>query len=177
MLHRAVVYSGGMESVRSMFLLIAGTLVVLSGCVQESPRSAPEPAGSNAEICKNVTTARLSPKAQRALDTTISKGLHTDEDAEEDIGGYLRNYSPETQYVMRKLTNNKCSYLGDGHSILRTGILPSLCEDLDALLQQEEPSAATLEHAVWMASKLEVRDVITFLVLMGAPADKYELGM
>ncbi len=165
-----------MDSVSSKFFLIAGMFVVQCGCVQEPSRRVPEADGSEAEICKNVTTVRLSPKAQRALDATISKGLLEDEDAEEDIGGYLRNYSPETQYVMRKLTNNKC-YLGDGHNILRTGILPDLCGDLDALLQQDEPSAATLEHAVWMATKLELRNVITFLVLMGAPADKYELGM
>jgi uncharacterized protein (UPF0216 family) len=76
---------------------------------------------------------------------------------------------------MRVLANNKCD-LGDGHSILRIAILPNLCRDLDELLKQETPSAEILDHAVWMASKLELHNLITFLVNLGAPANKYKLG-
>lgn len=89
---------------------------------------------------------------------------------------YLQRFSAETRYILSFLSNNKCDYLGDGHSILRIGILPDLCEDLDVLLKQEPPAAETLDHAVWMASKLKLHNLISFLVHLGAPANKYEIG-
>jgi hypothetical protein len=122
-----------------------------------------------------LSAVKLLPLAQKALEKTLSGELVPNESYEEDISGYLQNSSAETRYIMRVLTNNKCD-LGDGHSILRTGILPGLCRDLNALLKQETPSSELLDHAVWMASKLELHNLITFLVNLGAPSNKYKLG-
>lgn len=146
-------------------LMISGTLTVESGCTHNTPEPTPE-----------TITVRLKPTAQQALHKVLSEGLQANEEANEYISWFLQNTSDETRYIMRTLTNNEC-YLGDGHSILRLNILPSLCRDLDELLQQEPPSPQTLDHAVWMATKLELKNLISFLVHMGAPADKYKFGM
>lgn len=118
-----------------------------------------------------TTAVKLKPDVQKALDMVLSKGLLIDEYATEDIEDYLQKYSLETRYVIYRLTGNMC-YLGDGNSILRRNVMPNLCQDLDKLLQQDSPSEDTLEHAIWMASKLGLKNVISFLVYMGAPADK-----
>lgn len=146
-------------------LMISGSLTIESGCTHNTPATTPE-----------TLTAGLTPTAQQALDKVLSEGLQANEEADEDISPFLLQCSDETKYIMRVLTNNEC-YLGDGHSILRLGILPSLCQDLDELLRQEPPSPQTLDHAVRMATKLELTNLISFLVHMGAPADKYQLGM
>lgn len=143
----------------------------VSSCIQTSDLDA---ADSEPPL-PAVSAVKLPPLAQKALDKTLSGGLVPNESYEEDISRYLQNSSAETRYIMRVLANNKCD-LGDGHSILRTGILPNLCRDLDELLKQETPSAEILGHAVWMASKLELHNLITFLVNLGAPANKYKLG-
>lgn len=143
----------------------------LSSCIQTSDLDA---ADSEPPL-PAVSAVKLPPLAQKALDKTLSGGLVPNESYEEDISRYLQNSSAETRYIMRVLANNKCD-LGDGHSILRTGILPNLCRDLDELLKQETPSAEILDHAVWMASKLELHNLITFLVNLGAPDNKYKLG-
>lgn len=148
-----------------MCLILSGTLTVESGCTHNTPAPMPE-----------TSTVKLKPTAQQALHKVLSEGLQANEEANEDISWFLQNSSDETRYIMRTLTNNEC-YLGDGHSILRRNILPSLCQDLDELLQQEPPSPQTLDRAVWMATKLELTNLISFLVHMGAPADKYQLGM
>lgn len=140
----------------------------LSCCFQPSCLEAESPGSA-------LSAVKLLPLAQKALEKTLSGELVPNESYEEDISGYLQNSSAETRYIMRVLTNNKCD-LGDGHSILRTGILPSLCRDLNALLKQETPSSEILDHAVWMASKLELHNLITFLVNLGAPSNKYKLG-
>ena len=126
----------------------------LSCCFQPSCLDAESPGCA-------LSAVKLLPLAQKALEKTLSGELVPNESYEEDISGYLQNSSAETRYIMRVLTNNKCD-LGDGHSILRTGILPGLCRDLNALLKQETPSSEILDHAVWMASKLELHNLITF---------------
>ena len=159
------------------FLRIASTTALclaavgLNSCIQTSDLDA---ADSEPPL-PSVSAVKLPPLAQKALAKTLSGELVPNESYEEDISGYLQNSSEETRYIMKVLANNKCD-LGDGHSILRTGILPNLCRDLDELLKQENPSANTLDHAVWMASKLKLKNLISFLVNMGAPANKYKLG-
>ena len=143
----------------------------LSSCIQTSGLDAAD----TAPPLPAVSAVKLPPPAQKALDKTLSGGLIPNEPYEEDISRYLQNSSAETRYVMRVLTNNKCD-LGDCHSILGIIILPNLCDDLDQIFKQDTPSAQTLEHAVWMASKLELHNLITFLVNMGAPAGKYKPG-
>ena len=145
--------------------------VGLSSCIQTSDLDA---ADSEPPL-PAVFAVKLPPPAQKALAKTLSGELVPNGAYEEDISGYLQNSSEETRYIMRVLANNKCD-LGDGHSILRTGILPNLCRDLDELLKLETPSAEILDHAVWMASKLELHNLITFLVNLGAPSNKYKLG-
>ena len=145
--------------------------VGVNSCIQTSD---PDAADSEPPL-PAIFAVNLPPLAQKALAKTLSGELVPNESYEEDISGYLQNSSEETRYIMRVLANNKCN-LGDGHSILRTGILPNLCRDLDELLKQENPSAKTLDHAVWMASKLKLKNLISFLVNMGAPANKYKLG-
>lgn len=157
------------QHIALLSLMIAVILTVVSGCTHEEQPSEPVTPHSNISI-------KLTPTAQQALDKVLAEGLQANEEANEDISWFLQNSSDETRYIMRTLTNNEC-YLGDGHSILRLGILPSLCQDLDELLQQEPPSPQTLDHAVWMATKLELKNMISFLVHMGAPADKYKFGM
>ena len=145
--------------------------VGLSSCIQASGLDAAD----TEPPLPSVSAVKLPPPAQKALAKTLSGELVPNGSYEEDISGDLQNSSEETRYIMRVLANNKCD-LGDGHSILRTGILPNLCRDLDELLKQETPSAEILDHAVWMASKLELHNLITFLVNLGAPANKYKLG-
>ena len=145
--------------------------VGLSSCIQTSDLDAAD----TAPPISAVSAVKLPPPAQKALAKTLSGELVTNGAYEEDVSGYLQNSSEETRYIMRVLANNKCD-LGDGHSILRIAILPNLCRDLDELLKQETPSAEILDHAVWMASKLELHNLITFLVNLGAPANKYKLG-
>ena len=123
-----------------------------------------------------IAGVKLPLATQKALDKTLSGGLLPSGDADEDISAYLQRSSAETRYIMSILTDNKCNALGDGHCVLRLYILPDLCRDLDALLKQEIPSAETLDHAVWMASKLELHNLISFLVNLGAPSNKYKLG-
>lgn len=155
--------------ITQLSLMIAGMLTVVSGCTHEAQPAVPVAPRSN-------TSIKLTPTAQQALDKVLSEGMQTNEEDLEDISPFLQSASDETKYIMCILTNNRC-YLGDRHSILRRNILPSLCRDLDELLQQEPPSPQTLDHAVWMATKLELTNLISFLVHMGAPADKYQLGM
>ena len=143
----------------------------VNSCIQTSDLVAAD----TAPPLSAVSAVKLPPLAQKALAKTLSGELVLNESYEEDISGYLQNSSEETRYIMRVLANNKCD-LGDGHSILRLYILPDLCRDLDELLKQENPSAKTLDHAVWMASKLKLKNLISFLVNMGAPANKYKLG-
>lgn len=121
--------------------------------------------------------AKLKPKAQEALNKVLAKGLVNKYPyyPPEDISVYVEEYSMETKYVIYVLTGNKCC-IGDYNNILRLYIVPNLCRDLDELFQQDTPSAETLDHAVWMASKLELHNVISFLVNMGAPANKYIVG-
>ena len=145
--------------------------VGVSSCIQTSDLDAAD----TAPPLSAVSAVKLPPLAQKALDKTLSGELVPNGAYAEDISGYLQNSSEETRYIMRVLANNKCD-LGDGHSILRIAILPNLCRDLDELLKQETPSAEILDHAVWMASKLELHNLITFLVNLGAPANKYKLG-
>jgi hypothetical protein len=146
--------------------------VGLSSCVQTSCL---EPDDSEKPL-PVIAGVKLPLAAQKALDKTLSGGLLPSGDADEDISAYLQRSSAETRYIMSILTDNKCNALGDGHCVLRLYILPNLCRDLDALLKQEIPSAETLDHAVWMASKLELHNLISFLVDLGAPANKYKLG-
>ena len=166
-----------LKAMNKPFSRIASTTVLclaavgLSSCIQTSDLDA---ADSEPPL-PAVFAVKLPPLAQKALAKTLSGELVPNESYEEDISGYLQNSSEETRYIMRVLANNKCD-LGDGHSILRTGILPNLCRDLDELLKQETPSAEILDHAVWMASKLELHNLITFLVNLGAPSNKYKLG-
>lgn len=162
-----------MKYSRKKFIIL-GALIALSVGIQ-SCHSRTDEMGREKESSRHATAVKLKPKAQKALDMVLSKGLFIDEDAHEDIEEFLQNSSMETRYVMRTLTGNRCK-LGDGISILRLVILPNLCQDLDVLLRQDSPSEETLDHAVWMASKLELRNLISFLVYMGAPANKYKLG-
>ena len=157
-----------------MNFIILSVLIVLSGYTQPS-YSLTDEMGTKKELRTCATAVKLKPRAQKSLDIVLSKGLLPNEQPNEDIEEFLQNSSVETKYVMRTLTGNRC-YLGDGHSILRLGILPNLCQDLDALLQQDLPSKDTLDHAVWMASKLKLKNMISFLVHMGATADKYKIG-
>lgn len=151
-------------------------IALLNACVQCPSTPSDDSDRTNASG-ENTLPTTLYPKAQQALDKVLAEGL-----AEHEVYGYRENIEPylksatnETRYIMRILTNNQCD-LGDGHSILRIAILPNLCSDLDGLLKQETPSAQTLDHAVWMASKLELKNIISFLIHMGAPANKYKLG-
>lgn len=144
----------------------------LSSCIQTSGLSTDD----TEPPVLTVPAVKLQPSAQQALDKTLSGGLVPNGEYDEDISAYLQRFSAETRYILSILSNNKCDYLGDGHSILRIGILPDLCEDLDVLLKQEPPAAETLDHAVWMASKLKLHNLISFLVHLGAPANKYEIG-
>lgn len=157
-----------------MIFIILGVLIVLSGYAQPSYSRTAE-MGTKKVPGTCATAVKLKPKAQKSLDIVLSKGLLPNEQPNEDIEEFLQNSSMETRYVMRTLTGNRC-YLGDEHSILRLGILPNLCQDLDVLLQQDLPSKDTLDHAVWMASKLKLKNMISFLVYMGATADKYKIG-
>lgn len=136
-------------------------------CLETDDSETPAPA---------VAGVKLPLSAQKALDKTLSGGLLPSGEYDEDISAYLQHSSAETRYIMSILTDNTCNALGDGHCVLRLYILPDLCRDLDALLKQETPSAETLDHAVWMASKLELQNLISFLVNLGAPANKYKLG-
>lgn len=154
--------------------IILGAIIALSIGIQ-SCHSCMDETEIKKESSQYAAAIKLKPKAREALGMVLSKGLLTDEYANEDIKAFLQNSSMETRYVMRTLTGNRC-YLGDGHSILRLIILPNLCQDLDVILRQDSPSEETLDHAVWMASKLELRNLISFLVYMGAPANKYKLG-
>lgn len=157
-----------------MKFIILSALIVLSGYAQPS-YSRTDEIGTKKVPRKCATAVKLKPKAQKSLDIVLSNGLIPNEQPNEDIEEFLQNFSMETRYVMRTLTGNRC-YLGDGHSILRLGILPNLCQDLDVLLQQDVPSKDTLDHAVWMASKLKLKNMISFLIYMGAAADKYKIG-
>ena len=138
--------------------MIAGMLTVVSGCTHEAQPAVPVAQHSNATI-------KLPPTAQQALDKVLSEGLQTTEEDLEDISPFLQSTSDETQYIMSILTNNRC-YLGDRHSILRLGILPSLCIGLEKLLQQDPPLQHTLDHAIWMATELELNNLISFLTEM-----------
>ena len=146
------------QHIALLSLMIAVILTVVSGCTHEEQPSEPVTPHSNISI-------KLTPTAQQALDKVLSEGLQTTEEDIEDISPFLQNTSDETQYIMSTLTNNKC-YLGDRHSILRLGILPSLCKDLDKLLQQEPPLQHTLNHALRMATELELNNLISFLTEM-----------
>ena len=139
-------------------LMIAGILTAVSGCTHEAQASAPVAQHSN-------TAIKLPPTAQQALHKVLSEGLQATEEDLEDISPFLQSTSDETQYIMSILTNNRC-YLGDRHSILRLGILPSLCKYLDKLLQQEPPLQHTLDHSIWMATELELNNLISFLTEM-----------
>lgn len=77
----------------------------------------------------------------------LTKGLvkKRNTESEEDISVFLVKSSMETKYAMYVLTGNLC-VLGDYLSILRRNILPALCRDLDALMQQETPSK---KYASW----------------------------
>lgn len=154
-------------------------IALLNACVQcpSTPSDDSDRINASGE---NTLPPMLYPKAQQALDKVLAEGLaeydvYGDRGPFENIEPFLKNATNETRYIMRILTNNQCD-LGDGHNILRIIILPNLCSDLDELLKQETPSAQTLNHAVWMASKLELKNVISFLIHMGAPANKYKLG-
>ena len=151
-------------------------IALLNACVQCPSAPSDDSDRTNASG-ENILPPTLHPRAQRALDKVLAEGLVEYEEYRyrENIEPYLKSATNETRYIMRILTNNQCE-LGDGHDILRIIILPNLCSDLDELLKQETPSAQTLDHAVWMASKLELKNVISFLVHMGAPANKYKLG-
>lgn len=138
--------------------MIAAILTAVSGCTHDAQPTEPVAPHSNISI-------KLPPTAEQALHKVLSEGLQTTEEDLEDISPFLQNSSDETQYIMSILTNNRC-YLGDRHSILRLGILPSLCKDLDKLLQQEPPSPQTLDHAIWMATELELNNLISFLTEM-----------
>ena len=159
------------------FLVFGGALMVLSGCTQTSPPlvEAEEP---QMDLSQYAAQAKLKPKAQEALDKVLAKGLVEDRFAfcAEDISPFLEDASMETKYVLYALTENKVN-LDDCVSILRLYVMPGLCYDLDELLHQDPPREETLDHAVWMATKLELLNLMTFLVYMGAPADKYELYM
>lgn len=146
------------QHIALLSLMIAGMLTVVSGCTHEAQPSESVAPHSNISI-------KLPPTAQQALDKVLSEGLQTNEEDLEDISPFLQNSSDVTQYIMSTLTNNKC-YLGDRHSILRLGILPSLCIGLDKLLQQEPPLQHTLNHAIWMATELELNNLISFLTEM-----------
>ncbi len=157
--------------------ILATTALCLAALGVNSCQQMPDLDAADTELpVPPVSAVKLHPSAQKALDKTLSEGLVRDWEFEEDISGYLQHSSTETRYIISVLLNNKCEYLGDGHSILRLYILPDLCRDLDELLNQENPSAKTLDHAVWMASKLKLKNLISFLVNMGAPANKYKLG-
>ena len=154
-------------------------ITLLNACVQcpSAPSDDSDRIHSSGE---NTLPPTLHPKAQRALDKVLAEGLaeyevYGDRGHFENIEPFLKGATNETRYIMRILTNNQCD-LGDGHSILRIIILPNLCSDLDELLKQETPSAQALDHAVWMASKLHLKNVISFLIHMGAPPNKYKLG-
>jgi hypothetical protein len=146
------------QHIALLSLMIAGILTVVSGCTHEAQPSDPVAQHSNAAI-------KIPPTAQQALHKVLSEGLQANEEDNEDISPFLQNSSDETQYIMSILTNNRC-YLGDRHSALRLGILPSLCKDLDKLLQQEPPLQHTLDHAIWMATELELNNLISFLTEM-----------
>ncbi len=145
--------------------MIAGILTVVSGCTHEAQASAPVAQHSNAAI-------KLPPTAQQALDKVLAGGLQANEEDVEDISPFLQSTSDKTQYIMSILTNNRC-YLGDRHSILRLGILPSLCIALDKLLQQEPPLQHTLDHAIWMATELELNNLISFLTEMRGSGEEF----
>ena len=154
-------------------------IALLNACVQYPSAPSDDSDRTNASG-ENTLPPTLHPKAQRALDKVLAEGLaeydvYGDRGPFENIEPFLKSATNETQYIMRILTNNQCD-LGDGHSILRIIILPTLCSDLDELLKQETPSAQTLDHAVWMASKLHLKNVISFLIHMGAPPNKYKVG-
>ena len=156
-------------------LLMLNIIVLLSSCSVWSLDNADNHKKSRVAR-ESISVPMLQPKAQVALDKVLSEGLVQEEFADEDISPYLQDATCETKYVLRILTNNKC-YLGDSNSILRTAILPSLCKDLDEILKQQSPTDSTLDHAIWMASKLELNNLISFLIQMGAPANKYTLGL
>lgn len=151
-------------------------IALLNACVQCPSAPSDDSDRTNASG-ENILPPTLHPRAQRALDKVLAEGLVEYEEYRyrENIEPYLKSATNETRYIMRILTNNQCE-LGDGHDILRIIILPNLCSDLDELLKQETPSAQTLDHAVWMASKLKLKNIISFLIHMGAPANKYKLG-
>ena len=149
--------------------MLIGILVTLSGCMQSSCPCVP-----SMDPSLYASHAKLKPKAQEALNKVLAKGLVNKYSyPPDDISVYVEEYSMETKYVIYVLTGNKCC-VGDSNNILGLYIVPNLCRDLDDLFQQDTPSAETLDHAVWMASMLKLHNVISFLVNMGAPANKYK---
>ena len=163
------------KTIAGMVFLIAGVLTALSGCAQTSCPCCVEAPSIDPKLYASL--AKLKPKAQEALNKVLAKGLVHEYDYEpDDVSPYVEKSSMETKYIMYVLTDNKCC-LGDSVNILRLIVMPNLCSDLDEVLKDDNPSAEALDHAVWMASKLMLKNVVSFLVYMGAPANKYELGM
>lgn len=167
-----------MMNICNLLIVMSGALWVLSGCAQTSCPCC----GPHEDPRQYASKAKLRPNAQKAYDKVLSEGLVGSSyltDSWKGGSGYIQAFfedsTIETKYVMYMLTGFDIE-LGDGNNILAMNVLPALCSDLDAILRTDTPSPEDLDHAIWMASILELRNVVSFLEYMGAPAGKYKIG-